>query len=97
MKFLLSHRARVDLKNIVEYIQSESGERKTAEYFASRLVEKCRELAGQPFEMGRVRPELGVGIRTYAMGNYLIFFRYSNEVMEVVAIVEGHRDIEALF
>jgi toxin ParE1/3/4 len=47
--------------------------------------------------MGRPRPELGDGIRSSVLGNYVIFFRYEDAVLEIVNVLEGHRDIDAQF
>lgn len=97
MNYTLSPKARRDIKNIREYIRNESQSKKIAETFALRLLEKCQEIANQPFKMGRLRPELGVEYRSYVFDNYLIFFRYIDDSMEIIAFIEGHRDIEALF
>lgn len=32
-----------------------------------------------------------------ALGNYVIFFRYIDDVLEVITVLEGHRDIDAFF
>lgn len=47
--------------------------------------------------MGRPRDELAPGLRSSAFGNYLIFFRYVNDVFYVINILEGHRDVDAFF
>ena|GEM_PF-4541385 len=44
-----------------------------------------------------VGKEIGKGVRSYAYKNYIIFFRYVDDVFQVVKITEGHRDIENLF
>jgi plasmid stabilization system protein ParE len=36
-------------------------------------------------------------IRSVAFKSYVIFFRYVDDTFEVVNIIEGHRDIEALY
>lgn len=96
MKLLFTSRAEQDLAAIAEYIAAESGDVATAFSFIDRLIAKCEELAGHPFRMGTPRENLGSDIRSYAFGNYLILFRYQQEVMEVAMIIEGHRDLEAL-
>jgi len=50
-----------------------------------------------PFTMGRSRPELRPDMRSVAFGNYVIFFRYLRNTLEVVNILEGHRDFGAFF
>lgn len=50
--------------------------------------------------MGRPRENLGVGLRSVAAGHYMIFLRYigeTNETLEIVRIIEGHRLMEAQF
>ena len=37
------------------------------------------------------------GLRSHPFGNYIIFFMYNDNNLEAVTIIEGHRDIEALF
>lgn len=97
MNYYLSPKARRDIKNIREYIRNESQSKKIAEAFALRLLEKCKDIANQPFKAGRLRPELGEDLRSYVFDNYLIFFRYIDDSMEIIAFIEGHRDIEAIF
>lgn len=47
--------------------------------------------------MGRARPELLPDVRSFAFRGYVIFFRYVDDVFEVVNIIEGHRDLESHF
>lgn len=93
--FLASVRA--DLIAVQTYIARESGSRSVARTFAARLRERCHELAALPGLIGRARPELGPNIRSSAFKGYVIFFRYRNEQLEVVNILEGHRDIDGYF
>jgi toxin ParE1/3/4 len=89
--------ARDDLAAIGDYIQFASGSRRVAARFVRELNDYCRHLGRLPGTMGRARPDLLPDIRTAPYGNYLIFFRYVGDVVEVVNVVEGHRDMEALF
>ena len=54
---------------------------------------QCARLASLPGTLGRARPDL----RSFPFGNYVIFFRYRDDVLEVVNVLEGHRDIDAFF
>lgn len=47
--------------------------------------------------MGRARKELGPDLRSQSHKSYVIFFRYLGDVLEVVNVIEGHRDLPALF
>ena len=70
----------------------------TARRFIGELDEKCRDLAASPFAiLGRARPELRSDLRSLVHGNYVIFFRYLPGTVEIVTIVEGHLDLDALF
>jgi toxin ParE1/3/4 len=47
--------------------------------------------------MGRPRPELRPDVRSFPSGHYIIFFRYLGEILEVIKVLEGHRDVQAFF
>ena len=89
--------ARRDIVSITVYIADRSGSRAVAERFAGRLREKCRDIARSPIRLGRPRPTLLPDIRSLTFGNYMIFFRYVGDIVEITNVIEGHRDIETLF
>jgi toxin ParE1/3/4 len=89
--------AIADLEAIYLYIREEGGSAESANSFIARLRKQCRKLASLPGKMGRARPELRADIRSQAFRNYVIFFRYADGVLEIVNILEGHRDIDAQF
>ena len=93
--FLTSVRA--DLIAIQTYIARESGSRFVARTFVARLRDRCHELAALPGLIGRARPELGPDIRSSAFKGHVVFFRYRDGLLEVVNILEGHRDIDGHF
>ncbi len=89
--------AREDLAGIAAYIFRESGSRDVALGFTARLRHRCTALAASSFPLGRLRPELRADLRSFAEGNYVIFFRYIGDTLEAVNVLEGHRDIDAFF
>jgi plasmid stabilization system protein ParE len=89
--------ARRDLVSILEYVTRESGSVAVGAAFADRLQARCAKLASLPGTLGRARPELRPDLRSTAFGNYVIFFRYRDDLLEVVNILERHRDIDAFF
>ena len=89
--------AQADLLAILEFIAIRSGSAEVGLRFTGELRQKCRALAASPGTMGRPRPELRPDIRSVAYKGYVIFFRYEVDAFEVVNIVHGHRDIEAMF
>ena len=96
-KLRFSAAAKNDLDSIAVYIAARSGSRAVAERFARELRGKCHDLAAAPIQMGRSRPELGPDLRSHPHKSYVIFFRYVGGVLEIVNILEGHRDIDAFF
>lgn len=93
MKLIFLDSAKEDLQDITEYIAASSGNVRTGQQFAQKLVTKCKHIASLPFKMGNCRNDLRPGLRSYAMGNYLILFHcIQNE-----NIIEGHRDVDAMF
>lgn len=85
--------AKSDLLNIFDFVTRESGSLVIGQRFVTSLRRKCRHLAELPGRMGRPRPELRPDIRSFAIGHYVIFFRYIDGAFEVVNILEGHRDV----
>ena len=89
--------ARDDLTEIALYVAELSGSRAVAKAFRKQLRLKCERLASLPGTMGRDRSELAPGLRSSAFKGYVIFYRYIDNAMEVVNILEGHRDIDAFY
>lgn len=89
--------ARDDLGQIYRYIREQSGSGETARRFVHELRQKCNALAAAPIVMGRPRPELRPGLRSHPYKSYIIFFRYVGDVLDIVNVIESHRDIPALF
>src|SRR4051812_48588792 len=46
---------------------------------------------------GTSREELGTGLRSYPVGNYLLIFRRARRGVELVRIVHGARDLRRIF
>jgi plasmid stabilization system protein ParE len=86
-----------DLRSILGYITRESGSRATARTFVDALRAHCRKLARLPGTLGRARPELRPDIRSTPYRGYVIFFRYAADRLEIVNILEGHRDTGDFF
>jgi toxin ParE1/3/4 len=89
--------ARNDLVSITTYIADRSGSRATAERFAGRIRDKCREIADAPIRLGRPRPDLLPDLFGTTYGSYLILFRHIGDTVEIVNVIEGHRDMAAIF
>lgn len=88
--------AKNDLVQIKHYIAKESGSVGIGLNFTEKLRQQCRGLAATSGMIGQARPELGKEIRSFPYGNYVILFRYNDDYLDVITIVEGHRDIQKL-
>ncbi len=89
--------ARRNLLEIFEYIARESGSTEIARRFVGQLRTKCEDIARLPGALGRARPELRPDIRSAPFRSYVIFFRYTEGSVEIVNVLEGHRDIDNYF
>ncbi len=87
--------AKEDLKAINRYIAQDNPE--AARRLIAQIRAQCKTLADFP-KMGRLWEELNPPLRSFPVGNYLIFYRPgARSGIEVIAVVSGYRDIEALF
>jgi toxin ParE1/3/4 len=89
--------ARSDLGEIYRYIRKRSGSGETARRFVHELRNKCEQLAAAPIQMGRTRADLRPDLRSHPDRAYVIFFRYERDVLEIVRMIDSHRDIPPLF
>jgi plasmid stabilization system protein ParE len=86
-----------NLADIAAYIADASGHRQIAEAFTARLRQQCSHLATLPGQLGRSRPEIRHDVRSFAIKGYVILFRYRADTVEILNVIEGHRDIVAHF
>src|SRR5262249_10672475 len=93
-RFRLSWRAETDIAEIRRYIAQDNAV--AADRFVGELFDLFRLLGRNP-EIGQERPDLRPNLRSISHGNYVVFFFASEHGAEVVGIVHGARDIDALF
>jgi toxin ParE1/3/4 len=93
-KLMISEAAVSDLTEIWIYISEDTSN--TADSFIDKIYEKCELISENP-HIGRQRDELMKGIRSFPMRRYLIFYRIRSEVVEIVRILSGYRDLEEIF
>lgn len=89
-----SNLAELDLLEIWHFIAEDS--ENAADRFLNLIGEKCELLAEFP-KMGRLREELAPGLRSFPVKRYVIFYRPVDQGIEVVRVLSGYRDIEAIF
>jgi toxin ParE1/3/4 len=86
--------ASSDLIEIWSYVAEDSVA--NADAFIDKLYETIQSLAGNPGS-GRHREELAPGIQSFPFGRYIIFYRVIPNAIEIVRVLHGARDIDALF
>ena len=86
--------AESDLEEIWSYIGQDSPN--AADRFIDLIEAGCLSLTQNPL-MGRIRPELAAGLRSFPVPNYVIFYMPLEDGIEVVRVLSGFRDVEGLF
>lgn len=86
--------AETDILEIWDYIADDS--LTAADRWVDHLDEQFRVLATQPM-MGRAREELAPGVRSFLFGRYVVFYVPLANGIDVVRVLHGARDIDAVF
>jgi toxin ParE1/3/4 len=81
--------AWLDLEEIVRYIGARNPT--AAARLTDAIEETCWRLARQP-GIGQLRSDLLPGVRFIPLRSYLIFYRASDEGIQVLRILHGARD-----
>lgn len=91
--YQLTQRAHCDLEEIDDYLARRSA--KSAREFLIRAVEIFEMLATHP-EAGRRRLELKVAVRSFPLGQYVIYYRVAESRVQILRVAHGARDAAAL-
>lgn len=83
-----------DLQNISDYFST--GDVEAGEKLLRSFNQKCQQLAQFP-NIGRTYDDLQSGLRGLSLSGYIIFYRASDEGIEIVRVVNGRRDLRSLF
>lgn len=94
VRYRISPLAEQDLEAIGDFIAQDNPHR--ALTFIAELRKQCAKITASP-KSCRLRPELGDNIRSFAYGNYVIFFQEGMEGFCIVRILHGAMDIEGRF
>ena len=92
----LDVQAVADLDAIYDLIGVENHSPLAADRFLDALGKELGVYALQPL-MGELRPDLGQDIRVFSFHNYVIIYRPTEDGIDVLRVLEGHRDYPALF
>ncbi|HEV2330913.1 MAG TPA: type II toxin-antitoxin system RelE/ParE family toxin [Verrucomicrobiae bacterium] len=94
---LRTSRANLDLVEIAFRIAQENPV--AAERWLDKISEKCEMLVRMP-KIGRSRPDLAPGFRSFPVGDYVIFYIFYRPIsdgIQVIRVLHGARDIHKLF
>jgi toxin ParE1/3/4 len=94
MQLVISRVAEDDLESIADYIAADNPRRALS--FLQELRAHCSRITGAPLAWP-ARPELGSGIRSSAFGRYVIFFRIDDNMLLIVRVLHGARDMAVVF
>lgn len=93
----LAPQAAADLDDIWYYVAIESGSVEIADRLIDSITERFFLLAGHPY-LGRPRDDdFGIGLRSFAVGEYVIVYLVEDKDVLVLRVVHGRRDLEELF
>ncbi|MDZ8107589.1 MAG: type II toxin-antitoxin system RelE/ParE family toxin [Nostoc sp. DedQUE12a] len=93
-RYVLTIPAKQDLKKINRYIIRYNPD--AARRFNEKIKQQCKLLADFP-NMGRSCENLGSGLRSFPVEDYLIFYRPIDGGVEVTRILSGYQDLETIF
>jgi toxin ParE1/3/4 len=87
----LSDHAKGDLRQIWYEVASRRGV-PAAKRTNAQILKKCRSHAQFP-ETGRLREDLGPGLRSFPSPPYVVFFRPAGGTIEILRVLHGRRDV----
>lgn len=90
----LSNQARQDLIAIWEYIAEDNSA--AADRVLDTLDARMQLLADHPL-LGPARPDIARDLRYLVSENYLILYRVLDDVVDIVRVLHGARNLRALF
>jgi toxin ParE1/3/4 len=90
-KYLLGRSAEVDLDCIWEYIAQDNIH--AADRWIAKLFDSFQTITNTP-GIGHDRQDLTtLDVKFWSVGSYLILYRIRNELVEIIAVTHGARDI----
>jgi toxin ParE1/3/4 len=92
--YIITRQAEHDIDDILVHIAADNLD--AALSFKDRLTNLFEMLADNT-KAGRERPELKEDLRSFAVGNYLIFYRTWAGNAAIVRVIHGERDLDEIF
>jgi len=94
LAIVLTPSANRDLAEIWMFIAADNPAQ--ADDFIDLIDAKFQNLSRQP-GLGRRREELVGGLRSFPVGRYVIFYLQVQDCLQIVRILHGARDLDAVF
>lgn len=92
--YIISPLASRDLDDIFDYFAEFSVD--AGERFVDDFNKKCRNLVSF-LSIGRAYTEIDSSLRGIPLSGYIIFYRVNENLIEIVRVVSGYRDLDSLF
>lgn len=93
-RILKRPQAEADIDDLWWHIAQENPD--AADRLLDTIAERCHALAHFPY-IGISQEELMPALRSLPVGNYLLYYLPLDDGIEVVRVLHGARDIDALF
>ncbi|RWK57011.1 type II toxin-antitoxin system RelE/ParE family toxin [Mesorhizobium sp.] len=93
-RLIFTHQAEADLEAIGDHIAFDSPLR--AVTFIRELRDDCLELRTMPERYPLLQRHRSSGIRRRVHGRYLIFYRITTEAVEILHVLHGALDLDAI-
>ncbi len=94
MKVVITNAAKADLVSIAEFISQNNPQRAVS--FVDELLDRCVLLGDTPRAYALLHRYKHYGVRRCIHGDYLIFYRISEDFLEIIHILHGARNYETL-
>ena len=87
----LTSKAKGDLSDIWSYVAEESGNFDIARREIGSILQRFDFLSSHPYA-GRARNDLRTGMRSFPVGQYVIFYRLVLPDVLILRVMHGRRD-----
>ena len=93
-QYTISPTAIRDLEDIIDYFTERNVE--AGDLLLNEFTKKCRYITQFPL-IGRSYSQIYNYLRGIPMQNYIIFYRVIDEDIEIMRVIRGDRNLEAIF
>ncbi len=93
-RYIISVPALQDLQEIIDYFAQTNVE--TGDKFINKFDAWCQKLRSFP-AIGKRYDGVSPGLRGVLIDEYIMFYRVTDDLVEIVRIVHGKRDLLSLF